>query len=418
MKPIKKKFAKLYIALLAVVLVLASVFCFIPMKWGNSYYNSFIGDLRFAGDIEGGYYAEYKIVKGNSQGKINSASAQIYKVLDSYGYTNANIYNVENNSLRIEVSAPNGGQTAEDTISLLRTIGVGLFEIKGSTDKDAIVLDGTTYVSGVSVKNYNGQIMVQIEFNDAGKTKFSEVVSSASTDLYIYLGSSSSPITISAEGITSYDSLPLTFKDAKSAEEFKTKVLLGSLPIALDSNFVEINTMTATYGNGTLIPNPNDATFLATPAKLAVLISLAVIILLGLVYMIVRFKVLGLLNLIAFLAEAIIMVFMLWAIPTIELSITGVLAIIAGFIIISVNTLVLFGAIERERKQGKTILASLETGIKKVLPVNLVSTIVIAVLGSIFAIFTTSAMHVVSLIMLISAVISMIANLALYPFLY
>ena len=180
MKPIKKKFAKLYIAILTIVLAVAAVFCFVPMKWGNSFYNSFIGDLNFASDLQGGYYAEYKIVNGNTDTKIEDAASEIQKVLTSKGYTNANIYAVnDNETLRVEISAPNGGQTATDAISTLQTIGVGAFEIKSSTSDDAVVLSGSKYVSGVSVKNYNGQVMAYIEFNDAGQEKYKELVKEA-----------------------------------------------------------------------------------------------------------------------------------------------------------------------------------------------------------------------------------------------
>ncbi len=416
MKPIKKKFAKLYIAILAIVLVVASLFVFVPMPWGNfNTYNSFIGDLKFAGDIEGGYYAEYKIVSGNSDTKINNASEQIYNVLESEGFSNASIYNVENKNLRIEVSAPNGGQTSSQIIKMLQTIGVGKFEIRSSSSDDAIILDGANYVSGVSVKNYNGQIMTYIEFNDAGVVKFREVVSAASS-IYIYMGGNMQT-SVNVDGISTYNALPLTFEDIASAEDFNRKVMLGSLPIELDSNIVEINTMTSTIGNGTLIANPNASEFMLPLAKLLPLISLAVIILLGLVYMIVRFKVLGLLNLIAFLAEAIIMIFMLWAIPTIELSITGVLAIIAGVLLVNVSTLVYFGKVESERKLGKTVTAALENAYKKSLPVNLVSNVVIAILAGVFAIFTVATVQIASLIIFISAIIALIMSIGFIPFL-
>lgn len=416
MKPIKKKFAKLYIALITVVLVVASVFCFVPMKWGSTTnYNSIIGDLDFAGDIQGGYYAEYKIVGGSTANRINDAAEKIYDVLNAKGYSNANLYNIENKTLRIEISAPNGGETNSEAIKMLQTIGVGKFEVRSSSGDDAIILDGTKYVSGVSVKNYNGQVMTYVEFNEAGQTVYREVVA-ASTTLYIYMGGNLQT-SFSAEGVVTYDSLPLTFENVEAAEDFKTRVTLGSLPIELDSNIVEINTMSSSLGDGTVNADPNAPAFMATRAKLIVLITLAAIVLLGLVYMIVRFKVLGLLNLIAFLAEAIIIIFMLWAIPTIELSITGVLAIIAGVLLIFATTLNFFGKVESERKLGKTITASIESAYKKSLPVNLVSTAVTAIIAGIFAIFTTGAVQVASLILLISSVVALIMSIGFVPFL-
>ena len=84
MKPIKKKFAKLYIAILAIVLVAASVFSFVIMPWGEfGTYNSFIGDQKFAGDMQGGFYAEYKIESGNTETKINNAAEKISEIANS-----------------------------------------------------------------------------------------------------------------------------------------------------------------------------------------------------------------------------------------------------------------------------------------------------------------------------------------------
>lgn len=419
MKPIKKNFAKLYIALIAIVLAVASVFCFVPMKWGSSFYHSFLGDIRFAGDLEGGYYAEYKIISGNTESKINNAAEDIYSVLATKGFTNVNVYNVENSTLRIEVGGPNGGAQAGEVMGLLQNIGAGKFEIRNnnSDNETTVILDGERYIKGVSVKNYNGEVMAYIEFNDAGITRFKEVVSTCSSSgIYLCLGDSQ-PQSISVSNLQTYDSLPLSFETVEAAESFKNQVIFGSMPIELDSNIVEINTMTSTIGTGKYIPNPHAQTFTWTLAKILALVALALVVVSSLVYMIVRFKVLGLLNLIAFLAEAIIMIFMLWAIPTIELSITGVFAIIAGVILININTLCYFGKIESERKLGKTITASIESAYSKSLPVNLISAATVAVLAGVMAIFTTGAVLVSCLILLISAILAIIMSIGFIPLL-
>ena len=44
MKPIKKKTAKLFIALIVVAAVIGSIFAFVPMNFGKTQFNSVFGD--------------------------------------------------------------------------------------------------------------------------------------------------------------------------------------------------------------------------------------------------------------------------------------------------------------------------------------------------------------------------------------
>ncbi len=418
MKPIKKNLAIFYSVLIAVILVVAAIFTFIPMKWGNKTYNSFLGDIGIANDLNGGYYAEYRIKGNPSESAINDSVESILNVLSGKGYSNASVYNKNNEALRIELGYPTGGRTSTDTVKLLTNIGVGKFELRSGTGDDVVKLFGSTGLKNINIKNYNASVMVYLEFNDVGKAKYEEIIKAGGTSpkIYIYMGDQMQT-SFDAKDVSSYDSLPLTFTDVSSAEDFKLKVQLGSLPIELDSSLPEINTMSAALGKAKTDANPMSKGFLCSDAKLMAFIALIALMVIGLVYMIVRFKVLGLLNIIAFLAESIIMIFMLWAIPTIELSITSVLTLALGFILIEVNTMVLFTKIESERKLGKTISASLENAYKKSLPVNLVSSIVAIVIAAVLTLFTKTTLQVSGFIMIFASVLSLLASVAFLPLL-
>ena len=80
MKKIKKKPAILLTILLSVVLVVGSIFAFVPMTFGHTQYKSIAGAISLGNDFGGSMYAEYDITKESSAENVDiQKSIQIIK---------------------------------------------------------------------------------------------------------------------------------------------------------------------------------------------------------------------------------------------------------------------------------------------------------------------------------------------------
>ncbi|MBQ3158766.1 MAG: hypothetical protein IJB98_03640, partial [Clostridia bacterium] len=73
MKPIKKKTAKIFIALIVIAAVIGSIFTFVPINFGKVAFTSIAGAINISTDLGAGVYAEYDLEEDFSTDKINNS---------------------------------------------------------------------------------------------------------------------------------------------------------------------------------------------------------------------------------------------------------------------------------------------------------------------------------------------------------
>lgn len=400
MKQIRKKPAILLIVLLAVVLVVGAIFAFVPMTFGPTTYKSFAGAIKVGNDFGETMYAEYDIKKDGSTEVIDvqKSISDIKNILSKQGYPSASVYSINNNEkIRVELSYANGGDSFKETYTLLKAVGVGKFELRSSSSEDDTYIVGSRHITGVTISNYTSYTYVTLEFNEDGEQAFKDLLGASKT-IYVCMGGDTQT-SFSSENITAGSSLPLTFSDYNSALDFAMRVELGCIPVDLNADTVVINTLNV---HSSILP---------------VLIALAVVVLAGLVYLAIRYGVMGLMNLVSTLASAIVFVILFWAIPMIEFNTSSFLALIFGFAITIAMKNIYMSKVREEYLTGKTIEASLETGYKKsVMPcvaiavTLLLPTVVLSFVG-------TGIIQTCSLIIAIMSAFGLFETLALIPWL-
>jgi len=411
MKPIKKKTAKLFIALIVIAAVVGSIFAFVPMNFGKTKFNSVLGALSYSPELSSGVYAEYDLNDDYSTYKINSSIATIKEVLEEDGYPGANVFSVGGKKVRIEIGYEENAESLKDSYKLLKAIGVGVFELRSSSSEDDTYIIGKDHVKSVEINTYNSAIYVILNFNKAGQEAYHELLDASDT-IYVCMGGETMTSFDSSQ-ITASESMPLSFTDYKSAQDFAMKVELGSMPVEFNPDTVTINTMSSIFDNGDLSANPQSKNINIT--KLMGFVAVGLVILLGLVYLIVKYGVLGLFEALAILFDAIIAVILIWAFEWVEISLSSLIAIAIGFVIILSTSVVYFSNFEEEVKQGKTIMASFESAFKKSLKGILYACIALTIIFGVVAIVASQELKVFGLITCVFSCLSLFSTLVMVP---
>jgi len=413
MKPIKKKTAKLFIALIAIAAVIGSIFAFVPMNFGDVSFTSVLGSVQYSPDLGSGVYAEYDLDGEYSTNQINSSISTIKSVLEEKGYAGSNIFSIANKKVRIEIGYPTKGSSLKESYTLLRAVGVGVFELRSSAKEEDTFIVGKDHIKGVEINTYNSSIYVNIKFNKAGVEQY-KLLLKASETIHVYMGGNSMT-SFSSKDITASDSMALTLPDYESAKDFAMKVKLGSMDVNLNSETVNINTMSSVLDYGSMTANPSNKGFNSSATKIASIVAIALVIVLGLVFMIVKFGVIGVFQALAVLFDTIIAVILMWAFPWIEIGFSSVIAICFGYAVLLTSSLILATRFEDEYKQGKTVLASLEGAYKKSLRVILATGIALTVIFGVVAIVASAELKVFGLITCIFSCLSLFSSLIMLP---
>ncbi|MBQ7466787.1 MAG: hypothetical protein IJS74_01805 [Clostridia bacterium] len=396
MKPIKKKTAKLFIILIAVAAVIATLFTFVPMHFGATTFTSVVSSINKSADLGGGVYAEYNFSDDYSENAINSSIETVKEVLAECGYSGASVFSVGGKKLRVEIGYPTAYGSLKDSYSVLRMVGIGQFELRSSSSEDDTYILGNKHISDVQISTYNSSIYAVLYFNAEGQQAYDDMLEASST-IYVYMGGNLMT-SFSSSNITASSSMPLTFTSYASAEDFTRKVKLGSIDAVLDSKSVVINTTSST--NLTLILS---------------LVAISVIVLGGLVFFAVKFGVMSCFKLLALLFDLVIVLFLVWAFPWAEISFSSLLAFAFGITLSFVTTYIYLSRVEEEYKQGKTVTASLESGYKKSFGGMLAGNIVLAVIFAIVAIVASGELKVFGLITCLFSLVSMFDGTLMLP---
>lgn len=405
--------AKSIIGLLLTLVVIAALI--FTAVFGVTVENPFTGDKYYfpkALDEENGIKRGLDLVGGSiisfeadaenpSQTDMDAAMAVVRNRLDSQGYYDATVTQRGDKTISIEI--PNISNP-EDAVQMLGATAKLTFR---DPDGNVIMEGGTdvkraTYRYGQTQENGSMEHYVELEFTDEGTKKFSEATTTISAKpqgsnyIAIYLDedqisnpSVSEPITTSNCVING------NFTEA-SASGLANQIQSGQLPFALKE--AELRSIGPTLGDRALETS---------------LIAAGIGILLVMLFMLIIYRIPGLIADIALLGYVGLLVLTISGYFSF-LGVTGTLTLpgIAG-IVLSVGmavdaNIVIFERIKEELRAGKTAKAAVDSGFNRALGAIIDSNITTIIAAVVLSMFGTGTIKGFAWTLGIGIVISMI----------
>ena len=405
--------AKSIVGLLLTLVVIAALI--FTAVCGVTVENPFTGDKYYfpkALDEENGIKRGLDLVGGSiisfeadaenpSQTDMDAAMAVVRNRLDSQGYYDATVTQRGDKTISIEI--PNISNP-EDAVQMLGATAKLTFR---DPDGNVIMEGGTdvkraTYRYGQTTENGSMEHYVELEFTDEGTNKFSEATTTISAKaegsnyIAIYLDEDqiSSPM-VSEPITTSTCVINGNFTEA-SASGLANQIQSGQLPFALKE--AELRSIGPTLGDRALETS---------------LIAAGIGILLVLVFMLIMYRIPGLIADIALLGYVGLLVLTISGYFSF-LGVTGTLTLpgIAG-IVLSVGmavdaNIVIFERIKEELRAGKSAKAAVDAGFNRALSAIIDSNITTIIAAVVLSMFGTGTIKGFAWTLGIGIVISMI----------
>ena len=360
--------------------------------------------LDLVGGSEITYEAQVTDKSGDLSEGMNSAIAMLRQRLDALGYTEANAYQAGDRQIVVEIPSISD---PEDAVQKLGSTAVVTFEdadgkqwITGSDLDKAYYEYGPTDNSGVP--NHH----VVLTFNAEGQKKFLEgtrsVVQRSDGKNYLAIcldGEVVSSPTVdkknNPDGINS-DSAVITMGNDATAEDatyLANIISAGQMPFDLEC--VKLQGVGASLGERSL-----------QTSLLAGLIGLLIVML----FMIVVYRVMGVISCIALTLYGALMAVLL-SVFRINLSLPGIAGIILTIGMAVDANVVIYERIKEELRTGKTLLYAIDTGYKGALRAIVDSNITTIIAGVVLWIFGTGTIIGFAQTLLIGVILSMIIML-------
>ena len=360
--------------------------------------------LDLVGGSEITYEAQVTDKSGDLSEGMNSAIAMLRQRLDALGYTEANAYQAGDRQIVVEIPSISD---PEDAVQKLGSTAVVTFEdadgkqwITGSDLDKAYYEYGPTDNSGVP--NHH----VVLTFNAEGQKKFTEGTKAVvdRTDGKNYLAICldgeviSSPTvdkTKNPNGINS-DTAVIEMGSNATAEDatyLANIISAGQMPFDLEC--VKLQGVGASLGERSL-----------QTSLLAGLIGLLIVML----FMIVVYRVMGVISCIALTLYGALMAVLL-SVFRINLSLPGIAGIILTVGMAVDANVVIYERIKEELRTGKTLLYAIDTGYKGALRAIVDSNITTIIAGVVLWIFGTGTIIGFAQTLLIGVILSMIIML-------
>ncbi|MBR5587109.1 MAG: protein translocase subunit SecD [Clostridia bacterium] len=345
-----KSIVKLILSLVIVAILV--VFTATGMQFGSYQMMPITDNIKLGLDIAGGSYVEYQAVEGDndlsdiSTEDVDTTIAILRQRAADQSYTEAVVTYMNNGRFRVEL--PDVKDPNEASQLLGQTAKLTFAEPDGTLVVDGSQIKNATYKFGQTSENGGYQHYVDLEFTSEGAEKFADATSrliGQSISINLDENLVSAPVVQSA--ITDGKAV-ITIGSAENAEEearnLASLIRSGHLPFGLKE--VGLSTVSATLGQNSF-----------SKALLAGLISLIVIA----VFMIVIYRLLGLVAAIALGIYALLTVLVL-GVFGVNLTLPGIAGVVLSFGMAVDANVIIFERIKEEMKNGKTLRAAVDAG--------------------------------------------------------
>lgn len=344
-----KGIVKLVLALIVIAALVVVTFTGVTI---GSYKMMPITDsIKLGLDIAGGSYVEYQAVEGNenlsdiSTDEVDTTIAILRQRATSQGYTEAVVTYMNNGRFRVElpdVKDPNeASQLLGKVAKLTFTEPDGTVVVEGTDIKNATYQYGQATDEGY-------QHFVSLELNAEGAKKFADAtkrligqpISINLDETVVAAPTVQTEITDGSAVIT----MGNTEESETEARNIASLIRSGQLPFALQE--VGLSTVSATLGQNSF-----------GRALLAGVVSIIVIA----IFMIILYRLLGLVASLALLIYAVITIFIL-GLFQVNLTLPGIAGIVLSLGMAVDANVIIFERIKEEMKNGKTLRASVDAG--------------------------------------------------------
>lgn len=347
-------------------------------------------------DLRGGVSAVYE---AQDEGQSDFASllsgtmAVLRNRLTNQGFTEATVTQQGTNRIRIEIP------DVDDPNEILNIIGQPA-HLEFKTADGETIMDGSAVVSA-EMGYLDGQPVVQFTLNDEGAAAFATATAeNIGSTISIELdGEVISAPTVN-QAITGGQGYIEGNFTAESAQQLAMLIQSGALP--LDIEQIEVRTISATLGEDAL----------STSMTAAVIGVLLVI-----VFMLVMYRLPGVMASLALLIYILIDLFLLAVIPGVQLTLPGIAGIVLSIGMAVDANVIIFERMKEEMRAGKTVRASVESGFKRAFSAILDSNITTIIAGLVLMIFGAGTIKGFAITLTIGVVCSMFTAVVVTRFL-
>ena len=347
-------------------------------------------------DLRGGVSAVYE---AQDEGQSDFASllsgtmAVLRNRLTNQGFTEATVTQQGTNRIRIEIP------DVDDPNEILNIIGQPA-HLEFKTADGKTIMDGSAVVSA-EMGYLDGQPVVQFTLNDEGAAAFATATAeNVGSTISIELDGEVISAPTVKQAITGGQGYIEGNFTAESAQQLAMLIQSGALP--LDIEQIEVRTISATLGEDAL----------STSMTAAVIGVLLVI-----VFMLVIYRLPGVMASLALLIYILIDLFLLAVIPGVQLTLPGIAGIVLSIGMAVDANVIIFERMKEEMRAGKTVRASVESGFKRAFSAILDSNITTIIAGLVLMIFGAGTIKGFAITLTIGVVCSMFTAVVVTRFL-
>lgn len=394
---------KRYVVALVVLVVLGLIVGFTMKGFSVDVYDfkPLPKQINLGLDLTGGVYAVYQadstgMSASEFNAKLTTTMGVLRTRLDEKGYLESTIVQEGTDRIRIEVPI-NETSEIKDPDKILSFISQGgLLEFKD--EKGNTKFTGSDVMQANLSYNERGQAVVGLKFNDEGGKLFGDLTADAyknGTNIVITLDGK----TVSTAGVKNgaiYGGSAIiegggtTGFTKEEANDLAIQIQSGALPLVLTE--MENRSMSASLGQDAL-----------NRSLLAGLVGFILLFL----FMLIYYRLPGVVACIALTLYIYIILLILAAIPAIQLTLPGIAGIILGVgMAVDANVLI-FERFKEELATGKTLRASMNSGFHKAMSTIIDSNLTTIIAGVVIAIFGVGTNKGFGWTLIISILVSM-----------
>lgn len=412
-----KNRSKMLIICLTLILIVGLVASFVNFTYpfsigGVKYkYSSFTNELVLGSDIGEGVLIEYQ---ANTRSEADNADYDalmdntiegLRDILESSGFKNSTISRNGDNGIRIEVGGIVSKDDSNEVISLIGEPQQLVFS--SSTNPDDAFMTGN-YIKKVEAKQASNGVQtayyVEITFTNEGYdiiSKESKKITEEGGTFYMLLGDTQ--IGSSNEAVTT-KSLSMsseTFVDMATTEEYAIKIRTGMLPLDLVCTYN--GTISATAGARGNVANP----------MLYIWVALGVMVVASIVFFVLRYKQIGLMAIFNMLFYIVLGLFFLQSVPLVHINLSGVFAIVIGYVLAVVALTNSLENAKREYAKGKKLHTSLRQGINATVSSTITLNVMFALAGIVCALMPNMAIQSFGIVTMVLGLLNIFCSQAL-----
>ncbi|MEI6101047.1 MAG: protein translocase subunit SecD [Eubacteriales bacterium] len=387
------------LAALIIVTVLIGFFTFVVFNGLSIGIYNFrpVDAIQQGLDITGGVYTVYQ-AKDTSvadfEQKMNGTLAVFRTRLDGKGFTEATITREGTDKIRVEIPI-NKTSPMQDPNEISKFIGTPA-KLQFKDPNGTVVMEGADIQSAKMVTDQAGTPQVDFTLSDAGAKKFAEATAKfIGQKISIVLDDNaiSEPVvqSIIAGGNGQITNPNFT---KTSANELAMQIESGALP--LDLNEIESQSESATLGANAL-----QASIIAGLWGMVVLF----------IFMVLMYRIPGLMACIALVLYLDLMVMMLGSVPGVQLTLPGIAGIILGIGMAVDANVIIYERFNEEVRAGKTLRVAQKLGFSKAFITILDANITTIICAIVLSVFGTGTIKSFAYTLIISILVSMFTAL-------